>query len=174
MTTEAKQPGEFEVTTDGSVSAQPKTPLDRLMGQRGIAKEDAAILLVDDEAAISRLGGRALTRATGIKAETAENGEEGLALIKSLNGRLLVVISDVDMPKKRGPAMIHDASAAQLLDGVAVVVMSGRMADNAKEIADSPVGGIDIVTLEKPFGPDELNAAVQRACQKVLDKMGKL
>lgn len=150
------------------------TPLEELRDRRGIAKEDAAILVVDDEAALARAYGRSLDSATGIKPESGANGEEGLALIRRLKGRLLVVVSDVNMPKKTGPEMIRDASKEQLLDGVAVVVMSGRMLENAKDIADATAGGVSPETLEKPFGLDDLNRAVQMACQKVLDKMGKL
>jgi len=172
MTTDLSQPGVGEhVSDDGIVDAVAKTPLERLIEQREIPREEAVIALIDDEAAIARLGGRMLTRETGIRAETAEDGEAGLDLIESFRGRIVVVISDVNMPKKTGPKMLKEASESGALEDVAVVVMSGRMSDNARDIAEATAGRLDPVLIEKPFHAETLVLAVQEACQKVLDKI---
>ncbi len=153
---------------------QPQTPLEELLYQRGIDKADAVGVVVDDDTATRTFGGRGLTRSFGIDIQTAKDGKQGLALIQSLAGRVAFVVTDVDMPEMIGPDMLKAAHGKGLLDNVPAVVMTGKIIENDKEIQEVTAGGIAQEVLEKPFDPDQLQAAIQHACQKVLDRMGKL
>lgn len=177
MTTEAIQPGEVDAqdlaVTGGAVSAQPQTPFDQLMERRGIAKPDAVGLVVDDLAMLRNLNSRVISR-LGVQPKTADDGDTGLEAIRELHGRLGVLVTDVNMERMDGTEMIKLADAERLLRDVPIVIVSGNMDENAEAVAKATEGRVAAEILPKPFTPDELIAAIQRASQKVLDKMGKL
>ncbi|PIZ75696.1 hypothetical protein COY05_03530 [Candidatus Peregrinibacteria bacterium CG_4_10_14_0_2_um_filter_38_24] len=148
-----------------------KTPFERLLEARGISAEDAQAVAVDDEEALARMGKRILSRGLRVEAQTAHSGAEGLAVMEGLHGKIACVVTDVNMGRMSGPEMVKQANARRLLDNVPVVVVTGELVRNAEEIDTVTAGGIAHEVLEKPFNPDQFVAAIQSACQKVLDKM---
>ncbi len=147
------------------------TAFDRLLEARGIHKDDAHALVIDDQVALRSFLPRSIRRKFDIGGQVAEDGVQGLEVIRSFRDHIALVVSDVDMPNMRGPDMLRAAHAEGLLNDVPVVVMTGRPAENAQEIDDITAGGIAQEMLSKPFGPEELVLAIECACQKVLDKM---
>jgi|GEM_PF-754595 len=181
MVVDARQPGEGEpqemaVKTDivpeqAPAEAVTVSPFEQLLERMALQKSEAIVSLVDDEKALRVMLGRALTRALGVATYTAEHGEEGLDLIQQSQGKLCLVVTDINMPKMSGAKMIHKARDKGLIENTPVVFMSGLIQQNAAEIANATTGGISHEILQKPFGIDVLVAAIQSACQKVLDKM---
>jgi DNA-binding response OmpR family regulator len=111
------------------------------------------ILVVDDEHDIRRTLGRLLTD-SGYTVETAANGPDALALIAVQRPDLLLL--DYAMPGMSGldlARIVRDKHPA-----LPILFMSG-FADTKMLESEMPAANL----LRKPFGNDELHAAIRRA-----------
>ncbi len=90
------------------------------------------ILVMDDEAAIRRATKRAL-EAHGYTVLLAEDGEEGLEIVRSSDQKIDLVVSDLIMPKLGG-RQFKDALREQG-ENVAVLFSSGYSADEVYQTA---------------------------------------
>ena len=113
------------------------------------------VLVVDDEENL-RLVLRTLLRRHGYEVETAESGEEALALVDSFGPDC--VLTDVRMPKMGGIDLLVTLRAKG--NDATVIVMSayGNM-DQAIEAMKA--GAYDYV--QKPFKPDEVVLTLRKA-----------
>jgi two-component system, cell cycle sensor histidine kinase and response regulator CckA len=116
------------------------------------------VLLVEDEDMVRAVAERALTR-QGYTVITANNGEEGLELLKTRQDVDLIV-SDVVMPLMDGPTMVKQARAS--FPNMPILFMSGYAEEQLrKSIALDNVG-----FLPKPFSVQQLAEAVRAAMPK--------
>jgi len=120
-----------------SVMATPARPL-----------TERAILVVDDEDAVRHIVGRMLTDA-GFPVVEARDGDEAVALIYSLRGKVHLVVSDVAMPGMSGNALA--ATVAERWPHLPLLLISGALAGEGPDRF-----------LRKPFTDEELIAAVER------------
>ena len=109
------------------------------------------VLLVDDEPLVARAGKRLLER-LGFEVVTAADGEEGWEQFEANRDELVLVVSDVLMPKLGGRELIRRIQ--QHAPGFPFVLCSGFARDAEPE--SGPI-------LAKPFTPDELSQALSRA-----------
>jgi len=118
------------------------------------------VLVVDDEENL-RLVLRTLLRRHGYEVETAETGEDALAMVDSFGPD--VVLTDVRMPKMGGLDLLTTLKAKG--NEATVIVMSayGNM-DQALEAMKA--GAYDYV--QKPFKPDEVVLALRKAEEREL------
>jgi two-component system response regulator AtoC len=118
------------------------------------------VLVVDDEENL-RLVLRTLLRRHGYEVETAESGEDALAMVDSFGPD--VVLTDVRMPKMGGLDLLTTLKAKG--NDATVIVMSayGNM-DLALEAMKA--GAYDYV--QKPFKPDEVVLALRKAEEREL------
>jgi two-component system response regulator AtoC len=112
-------------------------------------------LVVDDEENL-RLVLRTLLRRHGYEVETAQSGEEALALVDSFGPDF--VITDVRMPKMGGLDLLATLKAKGDLTTVIVMSAYGNL-DLAIEAIKA--GAYDYV--HKPFKPDEIVLALRKA-----------
>jgi CheY-like chemotaxis protein len=112
----------------------------------------ATILLVEDDDAVREMTRRILVEA-GFSCLDAAGGDAALALYTESPGDVDLLVTDVAMPGMSGPEL-----AERVGDAIPVLFMSG---DPGGAAADLPPGSPPL--LEKPFGPDELLAAVRAA-----------
>lgn len=84
------------------------------------APRQLRVLVVDDEESFCRTTGRVLQR-LGFEAQTALNGEEGLARIQE--SRPDVILLDLVMPGMSGPQFL--AEARRVLPSTPVVIVTG-------------------------------------------------
>ncbi|MFA6305472.1 MAG: response regulator [Candidatus Gracilibacteria bacterium] len=156
------------------VDGPEKTPLQRLVEARGLGTEGnhAYCAIVDDDEQMRRLMVRVAGRELSLTCLEGVNGEEGAEIIRNNRERIVLVLSDVQMPKASGPDMLEGLEEGSL-DKTAVVVASGGMTIGQKAQL-SLLQNIGVVHefVEKPFDGPTLIAAIQGACQKVLDRMG--
>ncbi len=110
------------------------------------------ILVVDDEEEIRRVVGRALA-SRDYAVETAANGEEALAAVRTFDPDLVVL--DLNMPVMDGLTFSREL---RTWSQVPVLVLSVRE-DEADKVAALDLGADDYLT--KPFGVDELMARVR-------------
>jgi len=119
----------------------------------------ARILVVDDEDVIRRLLSGYLGY-RGHTVATAENGEQGFAIIQA--GNVDLVISDLQMPVMNGATMLIAANFPR------AILASGKfgwLETDAERVAEFPVLASLIgrcVFLAKPFNWDMLMDAVNR------------
>ncbi|HET8836455.1 MAG TPA: response regulator [Gemmatimonadales bacterium] len=106
------------------------------------------MLVVDDEDAVCRLVCRMLAEA-GFHVVEAHSGNEALALLSTLNGRVQLVLSDIAMPGMTGTQLA--AILASRYPQTPVILMSGQ----GEPPADCPDH-----FLPKPFTPEALLDAV--------------
>ncbi len=118
------------------------------------------IVIVDDEVHIRALIEQSLEDLEDdhdVEIFTAENGEQGLAIVRR-EGVCLVFL-DVMMPKMNGydvcEAILKDAE----LEGTKVILLTAKGQEVDRERGLS-AGAYDYIT--KPFDPDEL---VEKACE---------
>jgi DNA-binding response OmpR family regulator len=115
----------------------------------------ADILVIDDEAALRRLVARIL-KGAGHSVREAENGRVGLQLFREL--RPALVITDIVMPDQEGIETIlelrRDAPSLPIL------AISGGGGEGAYLRMATGLGATE--ALAKPFGADELLAAVAK------------
>ncbi len=116
------------------------------------------ILVVDDEEEIRRVVGRALA-SRDYAVETAANGEEALAAVRTFDPDLVVL--DLNMPVMDGLTFSREL---RTWSQVPVLVLSVRE-DEADKVAALDLGADDYLT--KPFGVDELLARVRALLRRV-------
>ena len=111
--------------------------------------------IVDDDDAV-RDGLVALLSIRGLDVQAYASAE--LFLATDLTGACGCVVTDVQMGVTSGLDLLRALRNADV--GLPVIVMTGRAERNTAQAA---VAGGAAAFLNKPFGPDEIVAAVQRA-----------
>ena len=113
------------------------------------------ILVVEDDAA-TREGIDALLREQGLAVETACNGNEALAYLKSA-GQPLLILLDLTMPGMSGWEFRRRQRADPSLADIPVVVMT------AQDVHGESVTSLEADGhLQKPVRPEELRGVVDR------------
>ncbi len=114
------------------------------------------ILLVDDEPDIRLVARRALEALGGYTIETCESGEEAIEKAESFDPEL--VLLDVMMPAKDGPATLAELRLLDRMQTVPVVFMTARV--QKQEIEEYlSIGATDVIS--KPFDPMSLSEKIQ-------------
>ena len=115
-----------------------------------VGRDDAQLLLVDDDAAVREILAEEM-EAAGYHVRTAASGDEALAMIDA--GRPVdVVIADLSMPGMNGVAVIREAQRRR--QGLCAILLTG-FAGHAAEIAvDDADGAISL--LRKPIDGRQL------------------
>ena len=117
--------------------------------------ERKQVLIVDDEPNLRKILSAQLTR-DGYDAMMAEDGEQGLALLK--DHHIDLVITDLKMPKVDGMTLLKRALELEPDLPIVVVTAHGTI-DTAVEALK--LGAFDFVT--KPFDKDEVRQIVAKA-----------
>ncbi len=107
------------------------------------------VLLVEDSAALRELTKVILVRA-GYRILEAEDGVAALEVSKNYEGVIDLVLTDVVMPRMRGPDMI--GRMVKLRPGIAVVFLSGY----TEEVISQSDGISGFTLVEKPYSADAL------------------
>ena len=110
----------------------------------------ATVLVVDDDAGIRKIVGMILKQ-NGHDVLWASNGLEALMVYSSYRARLDLVLTDVDMPQMNGLELAARIRARD--PSKKILLMSGRPLDHVEGPDKCPL-------LSKPFGPDQLIAAL--------------
>jgi PAS domain S-box-containing protein len=123
------------VETDGAEVGEPHT-----------AAPGAVALVVEDDTLVRGMTGRALAEA-GYTVLDAANGRVALDLVRSLPGRLDLVISDVAMPVMGGYELAR--CLRQERPGLPIVFMTGYGDEASRDPLTASLGPL----LQKPFDP---------------------
>ena len=114
----------------------------------------AKVLLVDDEALV-RFGTSMMLDELGYEVVEAATGQQALALLHE-NPDVKLLLSDFRMPDMDGLELLVQAKA--LVPEIRSVLMTGY------DVADPRLDGASAARLGKPFGLEELQLALARAC----------
>src|ERR1700683_3846786 len=117
--------------------------------------ERKQVLIVDDEPNLRKILSAQLSR-DGYEVMTAEDGEQGLALLKEHH--IDLVVSDLKMPKVDGMTLLRKALIEDPELPVILITAHGTI-DTAVEALKA--GAFDFVT--KPFDKDEVRQIVAKA-----------
>lgn len=118
------------------------------------------ILLVDDDAALLEVLPRTIElRVSHIAVTACDSAEAALAHLQS--GHYDLVITDLNMPKMNGLALVRRIKA--MFPGVTILVITGHGDEVAEREAKR--AGVDGFIL-KPFDRIELTAAVERLLEQ--------
>lgn len=112
------------------------------------------ILLVDDEVLV-RAGTAMMLDELGHEVIEASSGKQALEILAD-HPHFDLVISDFRMPDMDGMEMI--AKGRKQITGLKAILMTGYDAD------DPRFAGLQAGSLSKPFGLDDLEAAIRDAC----------
>ncbi|MFZ5913737.1 MAG: response regulator, partial [Pseudomonadota bacterium] len=127
--------------------------------QKQEVKEDLTgngiILLVEDEEPVRAFASRALA-GKGYTVLEANGGEQALEIMRTHQGRIDLVISDVMMPNMDGASLLKEIRA---IDPVIRVIFVSGYAEEAFRNNDEPLG--DFAFLPKPFTLRQLAARVK-------------
>ena len=118
-------------------------------------KGNETILLVEDETELNELYTETL-KLGGYHVHSAPDGERALAILRSLNGKVDLIVSDVVMPKMGGIDLL--ACATQEREDIKCLFMSGYALDaftRARAFKN------DFFILEKPFPESALLEGVR-------------
>jgi len=118
---------------------------------------DELVLVVEDEDELRRLAVRELEE-RGYLVLAAANGVEALAVARSLERPVDLLVTDVVMPEMNGVELAE--SLVDLWPGLSVLFMSGHLDDGAME--RHPLDP-DADLLPKPFTPDQLGRRARHA-----------
>jgi len=113
------------------------------------------VLIIDDEMNIVRLL-QANLRASGYRALTAPNGEEGLRLIKAERPGL--VLLDLKLPGMSGWEVLSKVKASPELRDIPVLIITAAAREGDEDRAAN-MGAVGIVP--KPFQFEELMARIR-------------
>ncbi|MCS6770450.1 MAG: PAS domain S-box protein [Kiritimatiellae bacterium] len=124
---------------------------------RGPHEPSARIILVaDDDPAVRKLSAQIL-RTCGYDVLQAEHGEEALALLRQHRGRIVLLLSDVVMPKMNGLELLE--AVQKEFPCLPILLMSGFPRTEGRDPRDI-IGLREFV--RKPFTPEQLIEAVGR------------
>ena len=118
--------------------------------------EGSTILLVDDEPALRKVAERILER-LGHTVLAAGDGDQGWELARARIQEIDLVVSDLVMPGVGGAELVRRVREER--PGLPCVLMSGYIEEELPEEANQP----GTVFLQKPFSPDELAQAIEKA-----------
>jgi len=113
------------------------------------------ILVVEDEEEVRRLACAALRR-SGYTVIEAANGNEAIALSRSVAGRIHVLVTDVVMPGMTGREVAEVLSAER--SDLKILFTSGYTDD---VVVHRAATAMDAGFLQKPFAPSALSAKVR-------------
>jgi two-component system cell cycle sensor histidine kinase/response regulator CckA len=113
------------------------------------------ILLVEDEDAVRSFAARAL-RLRGYTVIEASGGEAALDIVRSCEGAIDLLITDVVMPNMDGPTLVR--AARQIRPEMRIIFMSGYAEDAFRRNEEKVE---DLHFLPKPFGLKQLVAKVK-------------
>jgi two-component system cell cycle sensor histidine kinase/response regulator CckA len=119
------------------------------------------ILLVEDEETVRTVAARVLTM-RGYVVHKAANGQEALALARSLDGPVDLVLTDVVMPDMGGVELVN--RLLELWPGVKVVYMSGYAHGDKLEPESA---GSERSFIQKPFSAESLTLKVREVLDGV-------
>jgi CheY-like chemotaxis protein len=119
-------------------------------GRERRGRERELVLVVDDEPSVRSFARRVLER-SGFTVVTAEDGVEGVAMVRRHHGEISAVLLDVVMPRLGGREAM--AEMRRIVPELPVVLMSGFTGDTAA----TELSRADFVAfLPKPFSTDAL------------------
>jgi PAS domain S-box-containing protein len=150
----------FEIYLPRSKASLPPEPAGPDAGEVHAGSE--TILLVEDEAAVRALLGRAL-RGSGYTVLEAASGADALRLAEQHAGPIHLLVTDVVMPAMNGRQVAE--RLAELRPGVRALFVSGYTDD---AVVRHGLGGEGPAFLQKPFTPD----ALARKVRELLDRTG--
>ena len=113
------------------------------------------ILIVDDSATIRQQVRLALTQA-GFEVVEANDGEEGVRMIRS-DTSLVAVICDVNMPKKSGLELVEEIKAGGVNSQLPIVMLT---TEGHPDMVQRAKGAGAKGWIVKPFKPNLLVAAL--------------
>jgi two-component system cell cycle sensor histidine kinase/response regulator CckA len=122
-------------------------------------KRSATVLIVEDEEAVLELASEFLSTA-GYRVLTAENGADALAIAQNLQQPIHVLVTDIVLPKMRGPELAERVK--RIRPGVKVVYMSGYLEYDKKAGQFLEEGAF----LQKPYTRDALIAKVDETLRR--------
>ena len=122
-------------------------------------KRSATVLIVEDEEAVLELASEFL-RTAGYDVLTAENGADALAIAQDLQQPIHVLVTDIVLPKMRGPELAERVK--RIRPGVKVVYMSGYLEYDKKTGQFLEEGAF----LQKPYTRDALIAKVDESLRR--------
>jgi signal transduction histidine kinase/ActR/RegA family two-component response regulator len=136
-------------------SAQPDSAQAVAMTSESVGRRKT-VLVVEDEREVRELACEFL-KSAGYSVLTAEDGAEALETAERLGQSIHVVLTDIVMPKMRGPALAQQLKA--LLPQVKIVFMTGYLEQNgsANDFLE------DAYFLQKPFSRETVVAKVGEA-----------
>ncbi len=123
------------------------------------------VLVVDDDPDV-RLFSVTVLEENGYTPLEAENGEEGLKMIKAEKPDL--VLLDILMPRQSGIRLYRELKTTKSLKDVNVIVLSGvaKKTFLRSQKALTEFGGAEVpepeIYLEKPVEPEELAAVLKK------------
>lgn len=119
----------------------------------------AIVLVVDDELDILRLV-EAVLRGAGHAVTSARNADEAIRAVEAMPIKPSLLLTDVVMPGMSGPVLVDQLLAA--VPGLGVLFMSGY---DERQVVQRYVVEKGFALLAKPFTPQSLLAAVQKALE---------
>jgi signal transduction histidine kinase len=125
-----------------------------------LAERQKTVLVVEDEREVRELACEFL-KAAGYSVLTSEDGLEALETAKRLGKSIHVVLTDIVMPKMRGPALATQLRT--LLPHVKIVYMTGYLGQNGE--SDEYLK--DAFFLQKPFSRESLVRQIDEALTDV-------
>lgn len=123
------------------------------------------VLCVDDDPDV-RMFNVTVVEECGFTALEAENGEEGLEIVKKEKPDL--VILDVLMPKQSGIRLYRELKTNKSFKDISVIMLSGiaKKTFLRSQKALTEFGGAEVpepeIYLEKPVEPDELAETIKK------------
>ena len=127
-----------------------------------LESSDAAstILIVDDSIAVRRMLNRVLTE-SGYQVVECRDGKEALELLNQSQSGFDLAISDIEMPRLDGFALLREISMHPRWHSLKIIMLTSRENDRHRQKAMS-LGATAYLT--KPFRPGDLLAAIASAC----------
>ncbi|MGH9732331.1 MAG: ATP-binding protein, partial [Candidatus Acidiferrales bacterium] len=122
-------------------------------------KRSATVLIVEDEEAVLELASEFLKTA-GYNVLTAENGADALAIAQDLQQPIHVLVTDIVLPKMRGPELAEQVKRVR--PDVKVIYMSGYLEYDKKAGQFLEEGAF----LQKPYTRDALIAKVDETLRR--------
>lgn len=120
--------------------------------------QSECILIIDDEEAL-REGCKQVLAEKGYVTATAENGDQGLKLIRELNPDLVLI--DLKMPGKSGMEVLQEIQSTH--PNIVKIVITGFSTVSAA-VEAMKKGADDFIP--KPFTDDEISMTVERGLKK--------